>query len=252
VREVRPELAALFKFNYAKTDHITRFTNRNDPKLGSPWSSGLPPGGINGITTLTTVESTAKSRYNGLTVGLNKRWSQNHAYQVYYTWSKDESDDDNERDPFSFRYADITQLDREFSYSDRDQRHRLNAWALFRLPWDLDFNLRYAYRSAQPKSIKADGSDAATPADRINPDGSVTRRNLGRKDNKLSALDVRLSKDFAIGDFTLQPILEVFNALNSDNFLRGQVTNLAFNFDGTLRSGAGDPRQVQLGLRLLW
>ena len=58
-----PDLAVLIKLNYAKTDHITRFTNRNDPLLGSPWSSGLPPGGTNGITTLTTVESTAKSRY---------------------------------------------------------------------------------------------------------------------------------------------------------------------------------------------
>jgi hypothetical protein len=251
-REVRPEVAALIKLNYAKTDHITRFVNRNDPRFGSPWSSGLPPGGSNGITTLTTVESTAKSRYQGVTVGLNKRWSNNHEYQVYYTWSEDESDDDNERDPFSFRYADPRNLDREFSYSDRDQRHRLNAWALFRLPLELDLNLRYAYRSAQPKPIKADGTDAATPADRINPDGSITRRNQGRKDNKLSALDLRLSKDFAFGDFTLQPIFEVFNALDSENFLRPQVTSLAFNFDGTVRSGAGDPRQFQLGLRLLW
>ena len=99
-----------------------------------PGAAGLPPGGVNGITTLTTVESTAKSRYRGITVGLDKRLTGNYAYQVYYTYSKDKSDDDNERDPFTFRYADITQLDREYSYSDRDQRHRVNAWALFRLP----------------------------------------------------------------------------------------------------------------------
>jgi hypothetical protein len=251
-REVWPATAALLKLNYAKTDHITRFTNRNDARLGSPWSSGLPPGGANGLTTLTTVESTAKSRYRGITVGLDKRLTGNYGYQVYYTWSKDKSDDDNERDPFTFRYADITQLDREFSYSDRDQRHRVNAWAIFRLPADFDLNLRYAYRSAQPKSIKADGTDAATPADRINPDGSVTRRNLGRKDNEFSSLDLRLSRAFAFGNMTLEPVFEVFNVFDEDNFLRPQVTELAFNFDGTVRSGAGDPRQMQLGVRVLF
>lgn len=249
-REVIPDLAALIKLNYAKTDHITRFTNRNDPRLGSPWSSGLPPGGANGINALTTVESTAKSRYRGVTVGLDKRLTGNYAYQLYYTYSKDKSDDDNERDPFTFRYADITQLDREFSYSDRDQRHRVNAWAFFRLPAGLDLNLRYAYRSAQPKSITASGADAASPAARINPDGSVTRRNLGRKDNEFNSLDLRLSRAFSLGDVTLEPVLEVFNVFDEANFLRPQVTELAFNFDGTVRSGAGDPRQIQVGLRI--
>ncbi|MES1244907.1 MAG: carboxypeptidase regulatory-like domain-containing protein [Acidobacteriota bacterium] len=251
-REVWSDTAGLVKLNYAKTDHITRFTNRNDPRLGSPWSSGLPPGGANGIATLTTVESTAKSRYRGITLGLDKRLTGNFAYQVYYTWSKDKSDDDNERDPFTFRYADITQLDREYSYSDRDQRHRVNAWALFRLPASLDLNLRYSYRSAQPKSITASGADATTPATRINPDGSVTLRNLGRKDNEFNSLDLRLSREFSFGNMTLEPVVEVFNVFDEPNFLRPQVTELAFNFDGTVRSGAGDPRQIQVGVRLLF
>jgi carboxypeptidase family protein/TonB-dependent receptor-like protein len=252
-REVVPDLAALVKLNYAKTDHITRFANRNDPLLGSPWSTGLPPGGANGINVLTTVESTAKSRYEGVTIGLDKRMSHNYAYQVYYTWSKDKSDDDNERDPFTFTYAKITDLDAEYGYSNRDQRHRVNAFFLCRLPWwDLDFNMRYAYRSAQPKSITATGADAASPAERINPDGSVTQRNLGRKDNVYSSLDLRLSKDFAWGGVTVQPVFEVFNVFDEENFLRPQTTNLAFNFDGTVRSGAGDPRTIQLGLKVLF
>jgi hypothetical protein len=251
-REVLPNTAGLIKVNYAKTDHITRFTNRNDPLLGSPWSSGLPPGGANGINTLTTVESTAKSRYRAVTLGLDRRMTGNYAYQIYYTYSKDKSDDDNERDPFTFSYARITDLDREYSWSNRDQRHRVNAWALFRLPGDLDFNLRYAYRSAQPKSITRSGADAASPADRINPDGTVTRRNLGRKDNVFSSLDIRLSRDFEMGSWTLQPVVEVFNVLDRANFLRPETTNLAFNFDGTVRSGAGDPRIIQVGLKVLF
>ena len=253
--EFAADFTWLIKGNYAKTDHVTTFLNRNDPLYGCPWSSGLAPGGANGIACdagsgLHTVASSAKSRYWGVTGGVTRRLAESLAFQAYYTYSKDKSDDDNERDPFTYRYAKITDREKEYSYSDRDQRHRVNAWLLWQAPWALDVNLRYSYRSAQPKSIKADGSDAASPADRINPDGSVTRRNLGRKDNEYNGLDLRVSRDFALGNFTLQPIFEVFNVFDEPNFRRPEVTNLVFNFDGTVQSGAGDPRQIQFGLRV--
>ncbi len=259
-RELTGDLGFLVKYNYAKGEHITRFVNRNDPLLGSPWTSGLN-GTANGIGTLTVVESTAKSRYDGVTVGLNKRWSHNYQYQIYYTYSKDKSDDDNERDPFSFRYAKVTDLDAEWGYSDRDQRDRLNAWLLYRAPWDIDVNVRYAYRSASPQSLTATGAVADSPQARCssrNADGSctadavVTQRNLGRKDNVYNALDVRFSKAFHVGRFDIEPIVEVFNVFNSANFRRPEVTNLIFNFDGTVQSGNGDPRQLQVGLRFLF
>ena len=249
------DLSAAVTFNYAETDFLTRFANRNDPLLGSPWSTGLGTDGTNGINTLTVVESTAHSKYWGVTLGLRKEFSHHVAFQLNYTYSKDRSDDDNERDPFSFRYAKITDLDAEWSLSDRDQTHRLNGWLLAKLPGGVDLNARYSYRSAQPKSIQfngpecAHGCDALTPQDRINPDGSVTQRNLGRKDNAFSSLDLRLSREFHTGEFIVEPVLEVFNLFNSRNLRRPEVTNLIFNFDGTVQSGAGDPLQVQLGVR---
>ena len=51
---------------------------------------------------------------------------------------------------------------------------------------------------------------------------------------------------------TIEPALDVFNVLNSANFVRPEVTNLIFNFDGTVRSGSGDPRQMQVGVRVIW
>jgi outer membrane receptor for ferrienterochelin and colicin len=262
-QELIPEYAFLVKYNYAKGEHITRFRNANDPLLINapasctfacgPWSNGLGPGGTNGIGVLTVVESTAKSLYQGLTFGVTRRPTHNLSFQAYYTYSKDKSDDDNERDPFSFRYAKVTDLDAEYGYSDRDQRHRLNSWLLWNAPLGVDFNLRYSYRSAQPKSITASGADAQTPQDRINPDGSVTTRNLGRKDNEYSSLDFRLSRQFAAArGITIEPAIDVFNLFNSKNLRRPEVTNLIFNFDGTVQSGVGDPRQIQLGVRVLW
>jgi Carboxypeptidase regulatory-like domain/TonB-dependent Receptor Plug Domain len=251
-REILPDVAGILKYNYAKGTHIVRFVNRNDPLLGSPWSTGLGADGTNGIGTLWTVESTGKSKYWGVTIGANKRLSRNYAFQVFYTYSKDKSDDDNERDPFTLRYAKITDLDAEYSWSDRDQRHRFNGWFLWNAPAGINVNARYSYRSHQPKSIKANGEDAVNFTDRINADGTVTRRNLGRKDNQFSDFDLRFSRPFQLSVLEVEPIIEVFNLLNSKNFLSPEITNLVFNFDGTIRSGDGDPRQVQLGLRVTW
>ena len=147
-REVAPETSLLVQYNHAKTVHLTRFVDRNDPLLGSPWSTGIGPDGSNGIGVLTTVESSAKSLYRGLTLGLNKKWSHNWQAQANYTYSKDLSDDDNERDPFTFRYAKITDLAAEYGPSDRDQRHRFNGFVLWQAPGAVNVNVRYSYRSA--------------------------------------------------------------------------------------------------------
>jgi len=162
----------------------------------------------------------------------------------------------------------VTDLAAEYGYSDRDQRHRVNSWLLWNAPAGFDFNVRYSYRSAQPLSLSCVvsaafcGKDAfggsrfmavaQTPQDRINPDGSVTQRNLGRKDNKFSSFDLRLARPIPYGSVTFEPALDVFNVFNSANFVRPEVTNLIFNFDGTVRSGSGDPRQMRLGVRVIW
>ncbi|HSB60634.1 MAG TPA: TonB-dependent receptor, partial [Vicinamibacteria bacterium] len=209
----------------------------------------------------------AKSLYDGVTFGLTKRWSHNYQFQANYTVSWDYSDDDNERDPFTFRYAKITDLAAEYGFSDRDQRHRVNAFLLWQTPGKLNVNLRYSYRSAQPLSFCARGvapycvTDTtpsqtpfvAGPSDRIRPDGTVVERNTGRRENTFSALDLRVSREFKLGrSAALEPIVEVFNVFNGTNLLVPQTTNLIFNFDGTIRAGLGDPRQVQLGVRLIF
>jgi hypothetical protein len=256
-REVVTGIGVLLKYNYAKGDHITRFVDRNAAELGAPWSTGIGADGSNGLGSLTTIESSAHSKYWGWTLGVTKRFADHYGFQVNYTYSKDKSDDDNERDPFTFRYAAIhedpndpnAEFSKEWGYSDRDQRHRVNAWFIWQAPAAVDVNLRYSYRSAQPLDVTAAGVATNTPQDRINADGTVTRRNLGRKDNQFSSLDLRLSRPFQIQWLTLEPSIEVFNLFNSKNLHRPQVTNLVFNFDGTVQSGAGDPRQIQVGVR---
>jgi carboxypeptidase family protein/TonB-dependent receptor-like protein len=259
-REVLSGWSALLKYNYAKTTHLTRFVNRNAAELGSPWSTGLGPDGTNGVTGLTTVESNASSKYWGWTIGLTKRFSERVGFEANYTYSKDKSDDDNERDPFTFRYAKIhedpsdptSEFSKEWGYSDRDQRHRVNAYLIWIAPGEIAANFRYSYRSAQPLDVTAAGVPTTTPQDRINPDGTVTTRNLGRKDNQYSSFDLRISRPFDFSGVTIEPSVEGWNLFNSKNTKKPAVTNLVFNFDGTVQQGSGDPRQFQFGVRVLF
>ena len=65
-------------------------------------------------------------------------------------------------------------------------------------------------------------------------------------------MDIRLSKDFRVGSTTVQPVIDVFNLTDEPNFLVPEVGDLIFNFDGTIRSGGGDPREIQVGVRVIW
>ena len=239
-------------YTRANSDRLTRFVDRNDAVFGAPWSTGLAGG--NGIGTLTTVESSAKSEYNGITLGLARRNVANWQFDINYTLASDKSDDDNERDPFTFRYARADRLDREWGYSDRDQRHRFNAYVLNVLPGGFLLNNRFTYTSAQPVSEKCGannqptGQRASSGADRICPNGTILDRNTLRRSNDYASWDLRLARPFSLGGSqTLEVTFEVFNVLGRNNFRDPAFGSLLFNFDGTIRNGFGDPRQIQLG-----
>ena len=55
---------------------------------------------------------------------------------------------------------------------------------------------------------------------------------------------------FKFGErMALTPSLEMFNTFNNDNNINPLITPGLFNFDGFLRQGVGDPRQLQLALK---
>ncbi|MFQ5530218.1 MAG: hypothetical protein ACE5FP_07690, partial [Gemmatimonadota bacterium] len=174
-------------------------------------------------------------------------------FEANWTIARDKSDDDNERDPFTIRIADHTNLDAEYGWSDRDRRHSVNGYFLFHLPQDISFNniIRYASASPVSENCNSRGTRAGTPGDRICSDGSVLERNTLRRENEIFTWDIRLSKVFAIGNSgnAVEPIFEVFNLTNTDNFLDASQGGLLFNFDGTIRSGLGDTRRAQVGVR---
>jgi hypothetical protein len=255
-RQVANDLAASISYTHARGDHLTRFINRNDAAFGNPFG-GFATGGPFDVGTLWTVESSAKSRYNGVTVGLKRVLDPRLQFDMNYTLSFDKSDDDNERDPFTLRYAKVDSLGREYNWSDRDQRHRFNGWFLSKVA-GFYLNNRVSYYSAQPASEtcvsnRPSGIRAVSPQQRICGDGHILLRNTIRKDNAYFSWDIRISRPFPAGPRgQLEAMIEIFNVTNADNFRDPASGTTYKNFDGTIRSGLGDPRQLQAGLRWLF
>ena len=202
----------------------------------------------------------AKSRYNGLTLGLNKRYAHNFQFQVNYTLLARTSRTTT-TSAIRSRSATrkITDLDAEYSYSDRDQRHRLNAWLLWHAPGRhrrepaLLLPLGAAAivaRRAHAARIAAATARSPTASD---PDGSVTQRNLGPQGQRvLVARPARSRSSSARQRCRPRADRRGLQPVQQRRTSRPEVTNLIFNFDGTVQSGLGDPRQAQLGVRLIW
>lgn len=236
-REVVKNLNVLVAYNYARTRHLTVFVNRNDPRLYNGVAIFERPNG-SGVGEIRSTEGFGKSLYQGLTFTINKRFSNHFQFQANYLLSVDKSTDDNERDPFSFRYADPRDFESEYDYSDRDQRHRFNAFATFQLPYDISVSPIVQYRSAQPTSVANRGTFP-----------NLIKRNTLRLDNAFFTFDVRTSKIFKFTEkMSLEAIFEAFNIFNNRN-QRSLPRPLTFNFDGTVSAGFGEPRQAQIGLR---
>jgi Carboxypeptidase regulatory-like domain/TonB dependent receptor len=225
-RELARDLSIYFDFTHSKGVHLTRFLNYARtgffPQLGD----------------IFVTSSVGKSVYNGFTVGMRKRLSRRYQFEWNYVLSKDKDDDSNERDPFTDRSFDINNLQLDYALSDRDIRHRFNFFSNFELPARFELDARVQAHSAQP----------ITPAVR-----TATNRNTLRKDNQYFSFDWRLQRPFHLSErASLVPIVEMFNTFNNANNINPLTTPGLFNFDGFLRQGVGDPRTVQLALKLIF
>ena len=79
---------------------------------------------------------------------------------------------------------------------------------------------------------------------------TATNRNIDRKDNQYFSFDWRIQRPFRFGErYAIIPVVEMFNTFNNANNINPLVTPGLFNFDGFLRQGVGDPRQVQLAVK---
>jgi hypothetical protein len=248
-RELRPGLAGYVDFTVAKGVHLTRFLNYN--VHGTAAAAVQPPTrdtttyvGANPfepqLGDVFVTNSLGHGLYRGVTFGVRKRFSQHYQFEANYVLSKDKDDDSNERDPFTDRSFNFYDLSLDYGPSDRDIRHKVNAFTYAELPHQILLNVRIQGRTAQP----------ITTSPRV-LNGVDRGRNWDRKDNAYFSLDWRLQRPFRVGSRTdIVPSIEMFNTFNNANNVNPLTTPGLFNFDGFLRQGVGDPRQVQLAIKV--
>jgi hypothetical protein len=230
-QELASNLSIYFDFTHAKGVYLTRFLDFNS--TGNSVRNGIFGPYLGEVFVASAL---GKSLYRGFTAGVRKRFSNKFQVEANYVLSRDRDDDSNERDPFTDRAFDLDNLSLDYALSDRDIRHKFNFFAYFELPWKFEFAPRVQARSAQP----------ITPATR-----TATNRNTLRKDNEYFSFDWSLARPFKFGErIELIPQIEMFNTFNTENNINPLTTPGLFNFDGFLRQGVGDPRQVQLSIRL--
>ena len=194
-------------------------------------------------------ESTAKSRYNGLTLELNKRFSHNWQAKLAYTLGKvtDTKPDQTAVVPQSSDDAKFAFDPKNFSIDDapgdNDVRHRIVLSGV----WNLDYAgglqnpfLRglasgwtlsgiITYQTGQPYSAYVNGD--------LNNDGnnrSDRAPNFSRNSFRLPSIfsvDPRITRHIPLGPVDVELIAEAFNVFNNKNVIAVRTT--LYNLTGT-------------------
>ena len=190
------------------------------------------------FTRVIAFESSARSKYNGVTLDAQRRFSTNWQARIAWTHSmvKDNRPDATAVVPFSSgddaKYAsDPLNLNHDYTYGDNDVRDRIvlsGVWSLNDYTKGLTNSVTHAlasgwsvsaimyYQTGQPftPNVNADLLGDGNPSNDIAPGFT---RNSRRLPSQFS-LDPRISRDIAIwGTTKLQLIAEAFNVTNRHN-----------------------------------
>ncbi len=272
-RELTGEIAATFDVAYARSDHLASNIDANVPAPsrdahGRPVYSGerLNPA----YGTILVREASARSDYLALTAGVRRRFADGVQFQAHYTWSRDRSNDDNERSAGGLTLTDPADPDYDWGLSSRDIPHRAVASGLFLLPFDVLASGILTVQSGSPfTALDPTVGFHRHPGFAVGPFGSQTRAVIGgvlqpahgERNDTWTNLDLRLTKRFPIRGARLEALFEVFNVLGSATFRvdgadqqevtleDGATPNPEFGLGSAL---VGAQRQAQVGLRIVF
>ena len=233
--------------------HLIISINQNVPScVASGVNNGCRPNGS--YANDNRYSPRAASEYNGLHVSFVQHpaaWGQ---YRVSYTLSK-AMDDVGEF--FFSSPIDPVDLSKDWGRSDDDQRHRLVVDGSIEMHGFLVSGLLQAY-SALPFNITSGLTTVQGTVARPIVNGAFIPRNAGIGPDFFS-LNLRASRVLSIGAHVkAEGLLEAFNVTNRTNVVsvNGNFGSGAYPASPSSNFGAptavGDPRALQLGVRVRW
>ncbi len=231
-REILPKLIFGIDYMHIKTIHLQRNRDINLPPpsitncsnnlaLRPCYNRSLRP--IPQLGRLLIRESSAKSLYRALTLRMRfvRKWAN---VNVYYTLSRNLSDDDNERNATGIFYDNSFDLRSEYGLARLDRTHQFVAYPVFFLPYGFEVSSAIRLRSGLPMDAVI-GSDVNL--DSINNDrpylvpGIPIKRNAFRNRNEY-LVDLRVQKGFRFAERRrLIFSTEFFNLFNNANIQYG-------------------------------
>ena len=207
---------------------------------------------VGGPDAITNLESSVRTKYDGLLLSLEKRYTRNFQFRASYTLSKAFNFANDDQIPFSNGPLNPQDLSLEYGPTPNDQRHRFTFSGLLDLPYGIDLSPIVTLASGVPMDILVPGGAQRIPQlqrnaggrlfhigaelntfiKSINAAGGFQGQPLplvsdnARFSDSFSSFDLRVSKVFKVSErIRIQPLAEVFNLFNVTNVLGFSKSN---------------------------
>lgn len=243
--------------------------------LGTKFIIGRTIGTVNnpvvgGPDRVVNLESSVKTKYDGLLLSVEKRFSRRTQFRASYTLSKAFNYANDDQIPFSNGPVNPNNLQLEYGPTPNDRRHYFTFSGAVELPYGFQLAPLMTLASGVPMDIllpdassripvlqrNAGGRLFKTGADlnrflsQLNAAGGVNGQRLPlvrddvRFNDSLSSFDLRFSKVFRFGEkVRLEPMIEAFNLFNVTNILG--VSNLNYaGYSNVLTRDSSDPNNA--------
>ncbi|MGE0129177.1 MAG: carboxypeptidase regulatory-like domain-containing protein [Blastocatellales bacterium] len=248
----------------ARADYVHNFGTRfiigrtigvvNNPVVGGP-------------DRVVNLESSVKTKYDGLLLSLEKRFANRYQFRASYTLSKAFNYANDDQIPFSNGPVNPNNMQLEYGPTPNDRRHYFTFSGAVELPYGIQLAPIVTLASGVPMDILLPDASSRIPVLQRNAGGRLFKtgaelnrfltqlnsaggvngqplplvRDDARFNDNFSSFDLRLSKVFRLGEKArLEPIVEVFNLFNVTNILG--VSNVNYSgFSNVLTRDSNSP-----------